>query len=216
MSENRTKFSQESLLAFADGDLRGEEARAIQAALSEDLALQETVRLLRRSSSAVSHAFDQSLKEPVPPRLLAATRGAEAGTGERSRRRPFVAAWVWGVAASLVAFAIGLSSGNLLYSPAHGYSPAAETPLDPLTARFEVTLLGALDTGAEGQLFPYASKDVGEGAIEVGRSFVTASGSDCREFRRQETRGKQQLSDGGIACRGANRAWSMMILPGRS
>ena len=216
MNEHRTKFSEEILLAFADGDLRGEEARAVEAALVEDQALEETVRLLRRSSSAVSHAFDHSLNEPVPHRLLAVARGVGSGTGERPRRRPFAAAWVWGLAASLVAFAIGLGSGNLLYSPTRSYSPASEAALDPLTARFEVTLLGALDTGAEGQLFPYASKDVGEGAIEVGRSFATASGSQCREFRRQETRGKQQISDGGIACRGANRAWSMMILPGGS
>ena len=214
MSDNQTSLSEETLLAFADGDLQGEEARAVETVCSQDQTLRETVRLLRLGSTAVGQAFDQSLNEPIPDRLLAAARGAGLRKVEDSRRRRFAAAWVWGLAASLAAFAVGLGSSSLLYPSSHGYSPASEAPLDPLTARFEVTLLGALDKGVEGQLFPYASKDVGEGAIELGRSFTTAFGSECREFRRQEARGKLQISDSGIACRGANRAWSMMILSG--
>lgn len=216
MSDNRPKFGEETLLAFADGDLRGEEARDIEVALSQDQSLRETVRLLRLGSAALAHAFDQSLNEAVPERLLAAARGAGSRAGERPRPRLLAKPWLWGVAASLAAFAVGYGSSYLLYPSPDSYIPAAEAPLDPLTARFEMALLGALDMGKEGQLFSYASKDVGQGAIELGRSFTTASGSQCREFRRQETRGKQQLSDSGIACRGANKAWSMMILPGSS
>jgi hypothetical protein len=215
MNDYRTKFSEEALLAFADGDLRGEDARAIEAALSQDQTLRETVRLLRLGSSAVARAFNQPLSEPVPQRLLTVARGAGSRAGEHSRG-PLAKSWVLGLAASLAAFAIGLGGGYLVRPSPHSYTPASEAASDPLTARFEMTLLGALDTGAEGQLFSYASKDAGEGVIVLGRSFTTASGSRCREFRRQETRGKQQQSDGGIACRGANRAWSMMILAGSS
>ena len=65
-------------------------------------------------------------------------------------------------------------------------------------------------------MFRYASPDVGQGTIKLGGRFTMASGSECREFWRQETRGASQLSDHGIACRGANGSWSVMVLPGGS
>ena len=111
---------------------------------------------------------------------------------------------------------MGLGSGYLLFPAAPGYVPAAESPSDPLAARFEVTLQSALDNGTDGQIFPYASPDIGQGTIKLGGVFAMASGSECREFWRQETRGTAQLSDHGIACRGANGSWSMMVLPGSS
>ena len=215
MNGNRTIISEETLLALADGDLQGEEAALIEAAVSQDPALRDALRRLRLSSSGIAQAFDGKLDEAVPDRLLAAARGT--GTEKRqSARRPRIAPWAWGLAASLAAFAIGLGSSDLLFPAAPGYIPAAEVPSDPLAARFEVTLQSALDNGTDGQIFPYASPDIGQGTIKLGGVLAMASGSECREFWRQETRGTAQLSDHGIACRGANGSWSMMVLPGSS
>jgi anti-sigma-K factor RskA len=215
MSGNRTIISEETLLALADGDLQGEEAAAIEAAVSQDPALRDALRRLRLSSAGIAQAFDQTLDEPVPERLLAAARAAGSQKSPRARHSR-ATPWVWGLAASLAAFAIGLGSSYLLFSASGGYIPAAEVPSDPLAARFEVTLQSALDNGTEGQIFPYASPDIGQGKIKLGRAFAMASDSECREFWRQETRGSAQLSDHGIACRGANGSWSMMVLPGSS
>ena len=50
MNGNRTIISEETLLALADGDLQGEEAAIIEAAVAEDPALREALRRLRLSS----------------------------------------------------------------------------------------------------------------------------------------------------------------------
>jgi hypothetical protein len=215
MNGNRTIISEETLLALADGDLQGEEAAIIEAAVAEDPALREALRRLRLSSRGIAQAFDETLNEPVPERLLAAARGAGS---QKSRRllHPWVTPWAWGLAASLATFAIGLGSSYLLFPASGGYIPAAEAPSDLLAARFEVTLQSALDDGKEDQIFPYASPDIGQGTIKLGGRFTMASGSECREFWREETKGNAQLSDHGIACRGVNGSWSMMILPGSS
>jgi hypothetical protein len=213
MSGNRTIISEETLLALADGDLQGEEAALIEAAISQDPALRDALRRLRLSSSGVAQAFDGKLDEAVPDRLLAAARG-HSTEKRQPARRPRIAPWAWGLAASLAAFAIGLGSSDLLFPAAPGYIPAAESPSDALAARFEVTLRSALDDGKDDQTFVYASPDVGEGSIRLGSRFTMASGSPCREFWRQETRGSAQRSDHGIACRGANGSWSVMVLPG--
>ena len=215
MNGNRTIISEETLLALADGDLQGEEAAIIEAAVTEDPALREALRRLRLSSPGIAQAFDETLNEPVPERLLAAARGAGSQKTQRARHSR-VTPWAWGLAASLATFAIGLGSSYLLFPASGGYIPAAEAPSDLLAARFEVTLQSALDNGKEDQIFPYASPDIGQGTIKLGGRFTMASGSECREFWREETKGNAQLSDHGIACRGANGSWSMMVLPGSS
>ena len=213
MSANRTIISEETLLALADGELQGEEAALIEAAVAQDPALRDALRRLRLSAGGIAQAFDGKLDEVVPDRLLAAARGT--GTEKRrSARRPRIAPWAWALAASLAAFAIGLGSSDLFFHAAPGYIPAAETPADALAARFQVTLRGALDEGKDDQVFPYASPELGEGSIRLGSRFSMASGSPCREFWRQETRGQSQLSDHGIACRDAKGSWSVMLLPG--
>jgi len=215
MNANRTIISEETLLALADGELQGEVAAAVEAAISQDPAMREALRQLRLSSTGIAQAFDQSLNDPVPERLLAAARGAGSQKTQRARY-PRVTPWAWGLAASLATFAIGLGSSYLLFPDPGGYTAATEAPSDALAARFEVTLRSALDNGKEDQIFPYASPDIGQGTIKLGSRFIIASGSECREFWRQETRGNLQLSDHGIACRGANGSWSMMVLPGSS
>ena len=169
MNGNRTIISEETLLALADGDLQGEEAAAIEAAVSQDPALRDALRRLRLSSTGIAQAFDQTLDEPVPERLLAAARAAGSQKSPRARH-PRTTPWVWGLAASLAAFAIGLGSSYLLFPASGGYIPAAEGPSDPLAARFEVTLQSALDNGTDGQIFPYASPDIGQGTIKLGRA----------------------------------------------
>ncbi len=213
MSADRTIVSEETLLALADGDLQGEAAAAVEAAIAQDPASREALRRLRLSSTGIAQAFAQTLNEPVPDRLLAAARGP-APQKRPPARHPRVAPWAWGLAASLATFAIGLGSSYLLYPAPAGYVPAAEAPSDSLAARFDVTLRDALENGKDDQIFSYASPDVGQGTIKLGGRFTMTSGSECREFWRQETRGTSQISDHGIACHSANGSWSVMVLPG--
>ena len=96
---------------------------------------------------------------------------------------------------------------------AEGYAPAAAPPADLLAAAFELALLPALDGGAEGQAFAYAGKAGERGRIELGGRFTTGFGAECREFTRSESRDGVASRAGGVACRGADRSWNVLLLP---
>jgi hypothetical protein len=93
------------------------------------------------------------------------------------------------------------------------YRPA-EAPSDKLVDSFEATLQGALDSGAAGQGFAYRAAGLGEGRIELGHSFTTGFGTDCREFRREEMRGDARSASNGLACRATDGTWNALLFPG--
>lgn len=217
MNEKPIPLDQDLLMAYVDGELPRDQAAAIEAALAEDETVRETVRLLRDGAVAAARAFETMIDEPVPDRLIAAARGQTARpTAIVHTRRRATRHWALPLAASFAALAVGLAMGYLLRSPGGGYVPAAAITSDPLSASFEATLQGALDGGAAGQSFTYESPGVGQGKIELGHAFTTGFGSDCREFRREETRGAARMAGTGIACRDRDNSWSVMLFPGAS
>jgi hypothetical protein len=219
MSESQVFLDQDLLVAFVDGELPSDRAAAVEAALIHDAEAWETVRLLRLSASAATHALGPILDEPVPGRLLRAAGGGAGAGPIRVVAKPRPPAWHWSarIAAGVALVALGLGAGYVLRissdrEPDGGYSPAAVQSLDPLAARFESVLLAALDRGGDGESFAYDSKDIGKGRIDLGKRFTTAFGADCREFRREETRGEISRRDDGLACRDNGKDWSVMIM----
>jgi len=224
MSKKPIVLDQDLLVAYVDGELEPERRAAVEAALLHDAEAWEAVRLLRLSGDAAARAFADVVDEPVPARLIAAaadrSKIANGATG-RAKVRWISARWAVPLAASLAALAIGLGAGyglRGLEAPPEGpsagtYAPAADSTSDPLAARFESVLVGALEKGSAGQSFTYESQDVGHGSVKLGRTFTTGFGSDCREFRREETRAGDLRRDNGLACRGLDKGWTVMILP---
>jgi hypothetical protein len=235
MNKQRISLDQDLLVAYVDGELPAAEAGAVEAALAHDEAARETVRLLRLSADVAARAFADMADQPVPERLVTAARRAGARhAGSQSRGvRQGAARWLLPIAASFAMLAIGLAAGYGLRGapdraqtassagstaagpgagPGAGYSPAAAES-DPLAGSFEATLQGALDSGAAGQGFAYRAPGVGEGRIELGRSFTTGFGTDCREFHRDETRGAARRASNGLACRSADGSWNAMLFP---
>ncbi len=218
MSAKTVILDQDLLVAYVDGELPPERQAEVEAALVHDAQAWESVRLLRLSASAAARAFAPVLAEPVPARLLAAAGQGDANrtfTGLRSHSRRV--GWFLPLAASLAALAIGIGAGYSLRgdgtTAGGGYAPAAVPAADSLAQRFESALLAALEKGSEGESFTYESQNVGEGKVELGRAFSTGFGSGCREFHREETRAGAHRQDNGLACRGADKSWSVMILP---
>jgi anti-sigma factor RsiW len=240
MSENRMFLDQDTLVAYVDQELPADRRASVEAALVHDAEAWETVRLLRLSADAAARALGHVLDEPVPARLRAAAEGrlvsgafgrgpapGQAGSPWPSSARGHGAGlkmrWALPLAASLAALAIGLGGGfvfrglgqgqGLGGAAAGGYAPASAAAADPLAARFESALLAALEQGADGQILTYGTKDSGDGRIELGRAFSTGFGSACREFHREETRAGKLSHADGLACRGSDKAWNVMILP---
>ncbi|MFQ5938875.1 MAG: anti-sigma factor family protein [Alphaproteobacteria bacterium] len=125
-----TKLDDETLVAYADGELDPRRVSEVEAALQIDAEARERVRIFKETAAMVGNAFDGPLHQPVPDRLLAVLqRSDEEGGGifssVRRRRlprpaRPFVFDSVRKFprpALSLVAsvaLLIGLSGGLLL------------------------------------------------------------------------------------------------------
>jgi hypothetical protein len=224
MSGKPVFLDQDLLVAYVDGELEPEQRAAVEAALLHDAEAWEAVRLLRLSGEAAARAFADVVDEPVPARLIAAAADRSKiadGAGRRPKVRWTSGRWAVPLAASLAALAIGLGAGYGLrgleatpdQSSPGTYAPAAASTSDPLAARFESALVAALEKGSEGQSFTYESQNVGHGSVELGRTFTTGFGWDCREFHREETRAGDRRRDNGLACRDLDRGWTVMILP---
>ncbi len=222
MSENRIFLDQDLLVAYVDRELPSDRLAAVEAALVHDAEAWEAVRVLRLSAKAAARAFAPVVDEPIPARLRAAAGEKVENSRFGAPRAPMRAGWLMALAASLAALAVGLGAGYSLHGMTGGitggtaggaYIPASAATADPLAARFESALLAALEKESDGQSFSYESKEVGQGRVELGRAFTTGFGADCREFHREETRGSVASRADGLACRGADRGWSVMILP---
>ena len=71
------KPSDETLVAYLDGELDESARSDVQSWLDNDADLRERVAALAASAAALRAAFEPVLHEPVPERLLAAARGTE-------------------------------------------------------------------------------------------------------------------------------------------
>lgn len=162
----------ERLVAYADGELSGEQLAQFEAELAADPDLAQAVERHRALARRLSETYAPVLDEPVPSRLASAVRQPPA-----TRRGP--PQWA-AMAACLV---VGVAAGVAL-------TRYAEPRPGPLMASDGVlTATGALETALTSQL---ASQT---GPIKLGLTFRTAAGRYCRTFQSPAER----LA--GLACR---------------
>src|SRR3546814_4935329 len=77
------KIDEETLMAFADGQLSGPQANAVAAAVAGDPVLAEKLAQHRQLRETMASAFAPVLDEPVPPSLAAAvSQGAPNAAGD--------------------------------------------------------------------------------------------------------------------------------------
>jgi hypothetical protein len=153
-------FTDETLMAFADGTLPEAEALRLAEALETDPALAERVALLAEGRDAARGAFAQVLDEPVPARLLAAAQGPVAGNDNAPRR------WRGMGVAVAASLALGVFLGTL--------APGGDAP-----GMLAAPVRAALDGSATGAL----------GAVRVTGTHVVEGGMVCRSFAAQEAQG---------------------------
>lgn len=194
-------FSDETLMAYADGELDAVTRAAVQAAMAGDPGLQLRVARHQALRQRLGRAFDPVLDEPLPQRLLDAARGAPGGARVDNvmplpRRRAVAPRWSWpqwgAIAASLVAGA--LLGPWLLRAPAGG---ALGTRDGQLLAG------GVLARALSEQL---ASKQAPDAPVQIGVSFRARDGDYCRTFM---LRDKNALA--GLACRD-HGSWRLQVL----
>jgi hypothetical protein len=193
------KFSDETLMAYADGELDGPTHAAVEAAQAADPELARRIAQHQALRSRLRRAFDPVLAEPLPEQLLASARGAAAASPPDNvvplkRRFTMRASWPqWSaIAASLL---LGTLLGPwLMRAPQVG----------PLVAH-EGTVLasGALARALSEQL---ASNQPPGAPVQIGVSFRSRGGEYCRTFVLHD---KSALA--GLACR-ERGAWRLEAL----
>lgn len=193
------RFSEETLMAYADGELDFVTRAEIEAAMAQDPEVARAVERHRLMAAQVRTAYDRVLEEQVPERLAKLVMSDPTApvidlAARREGRRISVGplrmpAWV-ALAASV---AVGLFVGMLLMrSPA----PLYEAVDGMLIAR------GALDEALDSQL---ASAPGGSG-VRIGISFKDREGEYCRAFHLQG-----DVSAAGLACR-SDGSWQLQVL----
>jgi hypothetical protein len=191
-------FSDETLMAYADGELEPAERAEVERAMRGDPEVAARVAQHQALRSDVFAAFAPVLAEPVPARLTAAAvpaKVADLDALRAARQAPAAApvrGWSWaqwgGMAASL---AIGVLTGGLLLGG----------QLQPTIAAVDGALVakGALADALSSQLAGSAPS----GGVKIGVSFAAKDGSLCRSF----TIG----AAAGLACRQGGQ-WTLPVM----
>jgi hypothetical protein len=192
-------FSDETLMAYADGELEPAERAAIERAMQEDTAIAEAVARHRALRQDIAAAFAGILDEPVPARLQPAAApaapvvsldAARAARAAQAAPAPVRRRWSWPEWGALAAMLmVGVLVGKVV---PQGSQPAIAGNGNQVVAQGE--LASALDRQVGG-------KDAG--AVRVGVSFAARDGGYCRSF--------VMGSSAGLACRTGGQ-WRIPVM----
>lgn len=209
------RISDETLMAYVDGELDAAARAHVEAAMQEDAEIGKRIARHRALREAMQGAFSAVLDEPVPDRLIAAARGQSAAArgqsaaargqpaaarADRAAQSPVVdlssvrelagrnkaAAWRWQPAAMAASLLLGVGLGFLAWHGSGG-------------ALFQSGAGGGLVAGAAlGEALSTQLSDdrSGQRIAITGLSFRNKSGAYCRTFTLTGTD-----ASSGLACR---------------
>lgn len=190
-----TRPDEATLMAYADGELSPEEAKAVEAFLAGSPEDRERVEAMRKMRARLQSAYGAIAEEPVPERLArllesAAPPVVDLAEMRAARARPHPRQWG---APQFSAMAASLAAGFVVAA-----SIFANPPSGLVVERGGALLASsALDKALTQQ----AAADQTE--IRIGVTFRDADGAWCRTF------GAEGLA--GLACR-AEGGWSVKSL----
>lgn len=202
----KQEFDDETLMAFADGELDEAQSQVLEEALATDDALAERLAVFLDSRRLVGDALKPLIDEPVPEALMASVRQM-AEDAQRAADKPqdnvvafhprpqqsvtpVARRWLMPLAASIVAAitgVIGFSIGRL----------------GPPTADFGAQIASALDREASGR---DVLLDASGKVLHVIATFRDERGDLCREYEVKEPAGRTLT----IACR-QEGAWTTRL-----
>lgn len=175
-------FDDETLMAFADGELDEARSLALEQALETDEALAERLAVFLDSRRLVGDALKPLIDEPVPEALLASVRQMAAaaqrkpGTQEDNvvtfrptpppQAAPPARRWLMPLAASLVAVISGVI----------GYTLGRTGPAESQSG---IEIAAALDSEASGKDIALRASGA---MLNIVATFRDARGALCREY----------------------------------
>ena len=198
------KFSDDMLMAYADGELDLVSRAEIESAMATDPEIQRAVERHRAMRVRVRSAYGSVLQEPIPmklaslvtPQVAAPVADLAAHRAARSEAQATAASKRWALpqwSAIAAAVALGLFVGMFMMRGPE--APYADSKAG-LVAR------GELASALTGQL----ASGPGTGDVSIGVSFRDHDGAYCRTFHLQ-----QEAALAGLACR-AGEEWKLQVL----
>lgn len=199
-------FTDEVLMAYADGELDASTRAAIEAAMATDPEMARRISHHKALRNRISSAFNKLLDEPVPARLLMAARNEHPSGRPRARKGNVVPIgvrqaqrWTWSqwtaIAASLI---IGVVVGRLALMRTESPGPA------PLAMRGGRMLAAGMLADALSQQL--AGDRTATAPVRIGVTFRSKTGEYCRTFSLP-----QPAALAGLACR-ATDGWELGVL----
>jgi hypothetical protein len=196
------QFSDEILMAYADGEVDADTRRQIEAAMALDPSIAERVAKHRGLRTELGAAFDGVLDEPIPTHLLDTAHGSPKTQASKiadlnairaaKQRDARPRRWSWpewtSIAASLL---IGILAGRSAVQPST--SSLFATGNDGIVASGELSAALSEQRGGTAD----------DAVVWIGLSFRNREGEYCRTFAAG--------SAAGFACREAD-AWKVRAL----
>lgn len=194
-------LSDETLMAFIDGELPPDEREKVVAALAANPALRERARMFERTAVLARDTFEPLLNEPVPSALsgrveamIAARTQANVTAFPRHRPAPH---WL-PLAASLAAIIIGIG----------GFLAGRTVAPDRNNAEIALGMVPP-DLAAALASKPSGTREaLGGGQLALIASFKTEEGRLCREFELDPTAADTVVA---VACRDDAQAWNVVF-----
>jgi len=192
-------FTDETIMAYVDGELDSPTRAALEATAAADPDLARRIAHHRALRDRLRDEFALVLQEPVPERLIVAARSSAVSSRPDNvvplKARP-TPPWSWpqraAIAASLV---VGVLVAPLLWRQGTGGPLALQGG--------HLVATGTLARALSEQL---ASTQAPHAAIDIGVTFRSRNGAYCRTFQLRD-----QSALAGLACREQER-WQLEAL----
>lgn len=185
------KFSDEMLMAYADGELDLVSRAEIEAAMAQDPEVAAAIERHRRLAGRVRAAYEGVVDEPVPEKLASLAGGA---TVTQLRRAPQPGRWSMPQWAALAASVTAALAVGMLVSRA---------PSEP----YEETAAGLVARGVlEEALTTRLASASSESTVQIGLSFRERGDNYCRTFHME-----REAPLAGLACR-SGEDWQIRVL----
>jgi surface antigen len=205
-------FSDETLMAYADGELREPEASVVRDIALRDPAIGRRIAMFKASRQVLAAAFDRVVDQPVPQRLVDAVQalGREHGAVRVKARTPrrwttvdfaWLHGWQQYAVAASVAGLVGVVVG--WWGATGGWRQDNSGSLTTQVASLPADLTDALDRLPSGVR---ASTRLDGGAADVLPLASYQNGDSlCREFEISRPSAEVPQAVRGVVCRDDGR-----------
>ncbi len=215
-----SEFTDEILMAYADGELSGAELRRVELYLDNDPVAPQRLSAFTQTGRDLALLFDQPMREPIPARLLETVLGSGARSATLPSRPAFVTAlidalfpaqgqgmWQSAVAATALLAVGGVAGWSLSGAQVGNSDTASLARLVDGAVVANGDLSRVLDTTASGTAASLGAQSP-QLTMKPVLTFQSVAGAYCRQYELAQSTGARFS---GVSCRAENGQWHIEV-----